>query len=1058
MTGASGERATTRIFFGTGCLVSVVAGLFYMEAPLQATPSMRAIAVVACLLLALAFIFGGMLAHRHRLDRVVLVTSWAAVPTIFAISVAIGERIQAPNLGFMAIIVCIVTVLTTVREGVRIASGAATGMLALALAEHAQWLPGVQSAQGAYLPVRLLMQWMVLAAALAAGVIMSKLLRHSLNEALERERRFRGLLRIAADSYWETDAQFRVTLASYHDSEGVLRDLPELIGHTPWELGDMGLDAAAMAAFRDDLRNHRPFSDLLTRQHGHESRERWVNIGGEPKFDEEGRFTGYWGVGRDVTAEVLARLAARASETRYQDLFTRSPAPLVLHRDGVVVGANEAAAALFGHGSVASMLGSVLREADSSSESLATSPARTAPLTDRHLRSLDGRQLTVQVREVQVDTGRGPATLAMYHDTTALAAAEEALRGNEAMMSHLFSTSPDVITLTELATGRYVMVNESFYRVTGYAAEQVIGRTASELGIWHTPSDRDRLVAALEDQGAARDLPVRFVTRSGALVTLQCAAARFEMNGQHYLVVNARDITTTERTQLEREAILQRASIGIAFTRAGHFVQANPRFEEMFHWPQGSLAGMPGSAVWLDDDDYAEVGRIAGPLLSTGQPVEFERQMKCRDGSLFLCRLLAQVVDRREPSAGGTVWIAEDVTERRRAEKALAAARDAAEAANRAKTAFLANTSHEIRTPLNGILGMAKLAMQAGLDEQRRQVYLQQVLDSAQNLGSIISDILDISKVEAGKLTLESQPFGLRDMLQSVHRTYLALAQAKGLELALSIAASVPVTVKGDQVRVRQILSNFITNAIKFTDRGQVDIEASCLGGSRVRLAVRDSGVGIEDETLAQLFVPFSQADQSITRRYGGTGLGLSICRELAQMMEGEVGVRSQVGQGSLFFADLHLPATDAAGTPLDTEAEDLKRLRGTHVLLAEDNPVNMMIGVAMLEQWGIRVTQASDGALAVQAVERAAAAGQPFDLVLMDVQMPQMSGYAASRALRRRHDSTSLPIVALTAAALVSERDEAVAAGMNDFLTKPIDAARLRQARARHLRTVAHG
>jgi len=174
--------------------------------------------------------------------------------------------------------------------------------------------------------------------------------------------------------------------------------------------------------------------------------------------------------------------------------------------------------------------------------------------------------------------------------------------------------------------------------------------------------------------------------------------------------------------------------------------------------------------------------------------------------------------------------------------------------------------------------------------------------------------------------------------------------------------------------------------------------------------------------------------------------------------MQGEVGVQRQVGQGSLFFANLHLPATDATGTPLDTEAEDLKRLRGTHVLLAEDNPVNMLIGVAMLEQWGVRVAQASDGARAVQAVEHGAAAGQPFDLVLMDVQMPQMSGYAASRVLRQRHDSTSLPIVALTAAALVSERDEAVAAGMNDFLTKPIDAARLRHALAQHLRTVAHG
>ena len=1067
-TPAGSDRTTARLFFGTGAGVSAASALMYCVVPMHATLPMRALAVGACLLLAVIFGVGAVLSRKHRMDRVVLGTGWATVLSIFVVSVSIGDGLQAPNLGFLATIVCVVAVLTDVRESLRIALGSATAMLALAWAAHAQWLPAAHPGAPELLPVHLLMQLMVLVAAWVAGLMMSKLVGRTLAEVLEREQRFRGLLRIAVDRYWETDTEFRFTRASYQNPDGVLTDSPEFIGRTPWGLGHVGLSDEAMAAFADDMRAHRPFANVVAQFANRSGKVRHVNLSGEPKFDAAGAFCGYWGVGRDVSAQVQAQRAVRASEGRYQDLFSRSPAPLVLHRDGIVIDANDAAARLFGHVGAQSMLGSVLHDLHTSAEAAQASRARTVylealpggasiPVADHQLRALDGRQLTVQVRVVRVDTANGPASLSMYHDITALAAAEAALRRSETTLSHVFSTSPDAISLTELGTGRYVMVNDSFTRLLGYSAQDVAGRTSMELGLWHSPRDREHVVGLIRERGSASDLRARFVTKSGALITLQYAAASFAMDGRELLVINLRDVTATERTRLEHEAILQRASIGIAFTRGGRFVQVNPRFEDMFGWPQAGLAGQPGSVIWLDEADYDDVGRVARPLLSAGQPVEFERQVRRRDGSLFWCRLLAQVVDRSDPSAGGTVWIAEDITERRQAERALATARDAAEAANRAKSAFLANTSHEIRTPLNGLLGMARMAMEAGLDETRRQACLQQVFDSAQSLAGIISDILDLSKEEAGKLALETLPFGLRDTLRSVHRAYLALAEAKGLELTLDIAHSVPDTVIGDPVRVRQILSNFVTNAIKFTERGRVGIEASSLGDGRVRLGVRDTGVGIAEDTLAQLFVPFSQGDQSITRRFGGTGLGLSICRELAHLMKGLVGAESEVGRGSWFWADLPLPRGDSVVALPDTETDDLRRLRGAKVLLAEDNPVNMMIGVAMLEGWGVHVTQAVDGALAVQAVERAASAGRPFDLVLMDVQMPQMSGYAAARVLRVRHDRARLPIVALTAAALVSEREEALAAGMNDFLTKPIDAARLRHALATHLRAMVH-
>ncbi len=467
----------------------------------------------------------------------------------------------------------------------------------------------------------------------------------------------------------------------------------------------------------------------------------------------------------------------------------------------------------------------------------------------------------------------------------------------------------------------------------------------------------------------------------------------------------------------------------------------------MFGWPPGGLVGQPGHAVWPSMAEYEALGREVGPALAEGRQIETERLMMRRDGSTFLCRILAKAVDPAQPRAGGTIWILDDVTERRLMDQALAKARDDAEAASRAKSAFLANTSHELRTPLNGLVGLTRLARQPDLDDAQRRHYLEQISDSAETLATIINDILDLSKIEAGKLHIETLAFDLHGLLQSLQRAHGTLAQARGLEFALDIAPDVPRYVLGDPVRVRQILANYLSNALKFTADGTVRLLAHTAGPQRVRFEVHDTGPGIAPAMQPMLFRPFTQADQSTTRRYGGTGLGLSICRELASMMGGEVGVDSWLGQGSRFWAELPLPEADAQEVHSGFGGLDEgSPLAGARVLMVEDNPVNMMIGVALLEQWGVKVAQAVTGREAIAAVEDAVARGHPFDAVLMDVQMPEMSGHEATRILRETHDARTLPIIALTAAALVSEREQALAAGMNDFLTKPIDAQRLRQ------------
>jgi len=439
------------------------------------------------------------------------------------------------------------------------------------------------------------------------------------------------------------------------------------------------------------------------------------------------------------------------------------------------------------------------------------------------------------------------------------------------------------------------------------------------------------------------------------------------------------------------------------------------------------------------------VRQLVGPALGRGEAVELERRGRRKDGSTFLARVRGRAIDPDRPAEGGTVWIVEDVTERRQFELALARARDDAEAASRAKSAFLANTSHELRTPLNGMIGLTHLARSPDTPEPQRLQYLDQIAESAQSLAGIISDILDLSKIEAGKLQIEATVFDLGDLLRALQRSYATLAAACGLELQFELSDGVEDAVHGDAMRVRQVVSNFLSNAIKFTGRGHVRLAVSRPGGpetARVRFEVADTGPGIEETTRQRLFMPFTQADQSTTRRYGGTGLGLSICRELATLMGGEVGVESLPGHGSTFWAELPLPR--AAALPPPALPANARALEGARVLMVEDNPVNMMIAVAMLERWGVDVAQAHDGHEAVTEVHVAAAAGHPFDAVLMDVQMPVMSGHEATRVLRASVAGRQLPIIALTAAALVTERDEALAAGMNDFLTKPIDAEKL--------------
>ncbi len=399
----------------------------------------------------------------------------------------------------------------------------------------------------------------------------------------------------------------------------------------------------------------------------------------------------------------------------------------------------------------------------------------------------------------------------------------------------------------------------------------------------------------------------------------------------------------------------------------------------------------------------------------------------------------------------------EELVEARTA--ALARATEAAQAASRAKSAFLANMSHEIRTPLNAIIGLSYLMQRDAVDAVQ-QDRLAKVGTAAQHLLAITNQVLDLSKIEAGKLQLQIDSFRLEALLAGV----ASMIGPKAVEKALAFEVDCPpslgrLVLEGDSQRLTEVLLNFLGNAVKFTEAGRVELRVREVEPRtqplRLRFEVEDTGIGIGADALPRLFQEFEQADSSTTRRYGGTGLGLAISRRIAELMGGEVGVRSQPGQGSLFWLEVPLPwqsAGENAEAVGPAAPALLPQFNGYRVLLAEDNPVNQEVAVAMLQRVGLEVDVAADGQ---EALERMA--GAAYDLVLMDVQMPRLDGLDATRALRRQ--GWDKPILAMTANAFAEERERCLAAGMDDHVSKPAVADELFAALGRWLgQSSAHG
>lgn len=802
-----------------------------------------------------------------------------------------------------------------------------------------------------------------------------------------------------------------------------------------------------------------------------------------PLRDQQGAVFGILGIYDDVTARRQTENQLKESEEQHRALFNTSRDAIFLHDGPVFVDCNPAALELLGATDRTQIIGKSPLDFSlddpakhqQALKKIQEAMGGTPQFFEWTSRRLDGRLIQVDMQLVKVSIGKKDLLQGIARDITERKKTELALQEERRVRDTILESIPGVFYAMD-SKGDLIFWNHNFELATGRLPSELLKLNTLSL---FEGEDRIHISQRINEvfQSGKSDAEADLVAKDGSRTRFYFTGSRIELEGEPILVGSGIDIgplKSAERElrllneQLEERVRRNTKALQISYAKlsdtefamdtvgigihwvdyfTGRFIHANRFAAALLGYSQEELLQRTVSDI--DPNFPEDAFREVTERIRNQGFLKFETEQLCRDGTLVPVEMTVYYHPQTEETPPRMISFMVDISQRKQAEKDLIEAKALAESASQAKSAFLANMSHEIRTPLNAILGLNYLLRQEALTPAQMNK-LEKVEISGRHLLSLINDILDLSKVEAGKLVLEHGNFHLSAVLDSVGSIVRDSANTKGLRLTID-SDHVPKWLWGDSTRLRQSLLNFAGNAVKFTERGEVRIQGILLDEIgeqlRVRFQVSDTGIGLTEEQKAQLFQDFQQADGSISRKYGGTGLGLSLTQKLIDLMGGVVGVESVVGQGSTFWFEvplekghgpISLPQTPPSFT---ASALEVSLHGGQRVLLAEDNPINVEVVCELLHGIKLDVDVARNGKEALEMASKG-----HYSLVLMDMQMPELNGVEATKAIRQLPEWSSVPIIALTANAFLEDRQACLDAGMNAVLTKPVEPSSLYQ------------
>ncbi len=665
----------------------------------------------------------------------------------------------------------------------------------------------------------------------------------------------------------------------------------------------------------------------------------------------------------------------------------------------------------------------------------------------------------------------------LQHEAEEREKAQQKLARSKEKYQRIFENIQDVYYESTIE-GKVLEVSPSVEKVLGYRRREMGELSITD--IYCRKKDREAAITELETKGSLSDHEIRVRNKSGdqLLVSVNATMVR-DSKGQPLKIIGSiRDISKRKRAEmflqfakdqalktaselelankelLKLHRAIEQSPVSVVITDNNGIIEyVNPAFCKISGYPIEKAIGQIPRFLKSNFLDKA-LHRDLWNSLKSGRPWEGEFLNKGKDGRTFWEQAFITPVKSGSGEITHYISLTEDITWRKTAEEKLAKAKQQIDHADAARSEFLANMSHEIRTPLNGVIGMTALLLESELTPDQKDM-ADTIRTSADSLMTATNNILDYSKIMADQLTLDEMRFDLQQLFDEVSAILSSQLENKKVDLFFDIAPDIPLEVHGDNLRIKQILINLAENAIKFTEHGQVAVQATLLNENSdtatYRFNVQDSGIGISKEYLPHLFDSFSQHDSSLSRKYGGAGLGLAICKALVEAMNGRIGVESEVGTGSNFWFEIRLAKQPGSRRSETDEAETVtqqlqdKVRADTTILVVEDNLINRKIAVKILDTLGYGVEAVTNGREAVDAVQK-----KEYQLILMDIQMPEMDGLQATRAIRtlnQTNRSKTIPIIALTAHALKADRKICLEAGMDDYLPKPVDPKQLEAA-----------